>query len=166
MTPYIAEDWKDFFIAAAGASAALAGLVIVAMSVNINQILKFRHLPARAAAAIGTLILILISSMAGLIHQSTSAFGVELLLFGIGAWVMELRSNHKALAAKVEFQRPHWESLMESIVGQIQTLPFIVAGVLLLTGNGHGMYWMAGGVLAIFVFSTMNAWVLLVEILR
>jgi hypothetical protein len=35
------------------APAALAGLVIVAVSVNINSILKYSHLPARAAAAIG-----------------------------------------------------------------------------------------------------------------
>jgi hypothetical protein len=32
--------WTDFFVAAAGASAALAGLVIVAISVNINSILE------------------------------------------------------------------------------------------------------------------------------
>lgn len=166
MTPYVAEDWKDFFVAAAGASAALAGLVIVAMSVNINQILKFRHLPARAAAVIGTLILILVSSMAGLIHQSTMAFGVELLLLGVFAWVMQLRSNLQAFAVGKEYERPRWESLLETSVGQLQTLPFVVARALLINGNGSGPYWLAGGVIAIFIFSTMNAWVLLVEILR
>ena len=44
--------WRDFFTACAGASAALAGLIFVALSVNIGEILKFEHLPARAAAAI------------------------------------------------------------------------------------------------------------------
>jgi hypothetical protein len=58
---------SNFFIAAAGASPALAGLVIVAVSVNINSILKFSHLPARAGAAIGSLILILVASMAALV---------------------------------------------------------------------------------------------------
>lgn len=38
--------WTHFFIAAASASAALAGLVIVAISVNLNRILEFSHLPA------------------------------------------------------------------------------------------------------------------------
>lgn len=166
MTIYVAEEWKDFFVAAAGASAALAGLIIVAMSVNINQILKFRHLPPRAAAAIGTLILILVSSMAGLMHQSATALGAELLLFGACAWVMQLKSHRQAFAVGKEFQRPAWESLLEAGVGQVQTVPFVVAGALLLTGNGSGVYWLAGGVIAIFIFSTMNAWVLLVEILR
>ena len=33
------EPWKDFNVAVAGASAALAGLLIVAMSVNVDAIL-------------------------------------------------------------------------------------------------------------------------------
>ena len=32
----IPEGWTDFFVATAGAAAALAGLVIVAMTVNIR----------------------------------------------------------------------------------------------------------------------------------
>ena len=47
--------WTNFFIAAAGASASLAGLVFVALSVNINRILEYPQLPSRAAATIGTL---------------------------------------------------------------------------------------------------------------
>jgi hypothetical protein len=42
--------WTNFVIVDAGCSAALAGLVIVAISVNIARILEFPHLPARAAA--------------------------------------------------------------------------------------------------------------------
>jgi hypothetical protein len=166
MNPYFLETWTDFFIAAAGAAAALAGLVIVAISVNIQQILKFAHLPARAAATISTLVLILVSCMAGLIRQVPSAFAWEILAFGIGAWIMQLRSNRQAFAAGREFQRPPWESALETVLGQIQTLPFIVAGILLLQGNRQGIYWMAAGVIAIFIFSVMNVWVLLVEILR
>jgi hypothetical protein len=40
--------WKDLFVASAGASAALAGLVFVAVSINIDRILKFNGLPERA----------------------------------------------------------------------------------------------------------------------
>ena len=52
------------------------------------------------------------------------------------------------------------------MTGQVQILPFFVAGILLMMHNPHGLYWMAGGVIAIFIFSVFNAWVLLVEILR
>lgn len=37
------EAWHDFNVAMAGATAALAGLVIVAASVNIDKIVKAGH---------------------------------------------------------------------------------------------------------------------------
>jgi len=42
----------------------------------------------------------------------------------------------------------------------------VVLGVLLIAGYDTGFYWVAGGVIAVFVFSVFNGWVLLVEILR
>ena len=45
------DGWSEFAVAAAGATAALAGLVIVGISVNIKEILAFPGLTARAAAA-------------------------------------------------------------------------------------------------------------------
>lgn len=166
MTPYVAQDWTNFFIAASGAAGALAGLVIVALSVNIKEILAYPQLPPRAAAAIATLVLILASCMAGLIPQSMAAFGVQVLVSGVIGWILQSWSTRKSLLADVESQRPRRESLFQIATGQLQTLPFIVAGILLMMHNGDGLYWMAGGVIAIFIFSVFNAWVLLVEILR
>ena len=42
------EQWSEFNVAMAGATAALAGLVIVAASVNIGEIVKSRTLTALA----------------------------------------------------------------------------------------------------------------------
>jgi hypothetical protein len=43
-----AADWEGLFLAGAGASAALAGLLFVAISINLDRILKGRGLPGRA----------------------------------------------------------------------------------------------------------------------
>jgi hypothetical protein len=48
MTAYDASEWTDFFVA--GASAALAGLVFGAVSINVDRILRCRELPERALA--------------------------------------------------------------------------------------------------------------------
>jgi hypothetical protein len=74
----LAEAWKDFFITAAGTSAALVGLVIVAISVNVERILKEPHLPSRGGATVAALVLILVSSMAELIPQSSAAIAIEI----------------------------------------------------------------------------------------
>jgi hypothetical protein len=51
-------------------------------------------------------------------------------------------------------------------LAQIATLPGVVGAVLLYFGNLAGYYWIAGGLLATFVFALLNSWILLIEILR
>jgi hypothetical protein len=43
--------WEGFAVALAGAAAVLAGLVVVAVSINIDRILPVRGLPAGPARA-------------------------------------------------------------------------------------------------------------------
>lgn len=158
--------WTNFFVAAAGASAALAGLAIVAISVNLTRILEFSHLPARSAATVARLILILVSAMAALIPQPLAALGAEILLFALAAWWLEIRSNRRSVRAHAQIGRPRFESLLESVVGEVQVLPFVIGAILLMANRDSGRYCIAAGVLSIFIFSTLNVWVLLVEILR
>ncbi len=159
-------QWTDFMITAAGASAALAGLVIVAISVNITKIISYPHLPPRAAATIGALILILVASMTALIPQSVEWFGAEVLLFGIICWILQLWAAQWMLIVRKENNRSWYEPIRGILLGQLQTLPFIIAGIVFLVSSAAGFYWIAGGTIAIFIFSIYNAWVLLVEILR
>jgi hypothetical protein len=49
VTAYEPEQWTELFVASAGASAALAGLVFVAVSINVERILQFPGLPERAS---------------------------------------------------------------------------------------------------------------------
>jgi hypothetical protein len=158
--------WTNFFLAAAGASAALAGLVIVATSVNLARILQYRHLPFRAGTTIATLILILASSMVTLIPQRTSSLGVEIFIFGFICWMLEIRSSQLSSQAHVEQHRPRFESLLEATLGQVQTIPFLIGGALIYASRSSGPYWVAAGIVAIFIASTLNVWVLTVEILR
>jgi hypothetical protein len=158
--------WTNFFIVAAGSSAALAGLAIVAICVNLKRILEFPHLPARSAATVARLILILVSSMAALIPQPAHALGVEIAVFASAAWWLEIRSSRPSVRAHVQIGRPRFESLLESVLGEVQVLPFVVGGILLAAARPSGYFAIAFGVIAIFIFSTLSVWVLLFEIIR
>jgi modulator of FtsH protease len=62
MRSYQPADWHDLFVASAGAAAALTGLIFVAVSINLAQILADRKLPTRAAETLSILVgLVLLS---------------------------------------------------------------------------------------------------------
>jgi hypothetical protein len=100
------------------------------------------------------------------IPQPVLALGVEIIALAAAAWLLKIRSNRRTLRAHANLGRPRFESLLESVVGDVQLLPFLVGAILLVAGRASGHYSVAAGVIAIFIFSTLNVWVLLVEILR
>src|ERR1700749_3874310 len=79
MTAFTPAEWHDFFVGTIGASAALTGLLFVAISINLEQILKYPQLPGRAAATLGMLVSALVVSGFGLAPgQSIRALGIEI----------------------------------------------------------------------------------------
>jgi MFS-type transporter involved in bile tolerance (Atg22 family) len=73
------REWSDFFVAEVGASAALTGLLFVAVSINLGQILKYPHLPTRALEALATLLCVLVISTFALVPEQTAfVYGLEM----------------------------------------------------------------------------------------
>ena len=164
MTAYEASEWTEFFVAGAGASAALAGLVFVAVSINIDRILSFAGLPDRAQATVMLLLSVVLVSLIGLIPgQSRTALAVELLVLGLGFGVLILRLTSRSMAGRDE-QRLH--TLSHWLLAGLGTLPFVVGAVSLFAEAGGGLYWVAAGMILATTGAVSNAWVLLVEILR
>lgn len=160
------EQWSDFFVATAGAAAALAGLVIVAMSVNVAQIIKFPNLPPRAGATIASLVMALLAALSGLAHQPERVFGVEVLGFGLIAWAIHLHSATAAVRSSRVTGRPRSEALRVVVLGQLQTLPLAVGGALVALDASAGIYVVFSGLLVLFALAMLDAWVLMIEILR
>jgi modulator of FtsH protease len=161
---YDPAEWHDLFVATTGASAALAGLVFVAVSINIERILKFEGLPERALETVLLLLAVLVVSIVGLIPgQGQVALGLELLIvslvFGIG--IALLPATHGAGEPKPRSWL--WSRWVVRLVG---TVPLIVGGASVLIGSGGGLYWVAAGIAFAIAGAVANAWVPLVEILR
>lgn len=164
MAAFELSDWKDLFVASAGASAALAGLVFVAVSINIDRILKFEGLPERALQTVLLLLSVVLVSIIGLIPgQSRVALGAELLgealLFGAIIAVLLRRSLPPRSSPR------SWR-LSRQVVMATGTVPLIIGGVSILAHGGGGLYWTAAGMMFAIAAAVGNAWVLMVEILR
>jgi modulator of FtsH protease len=164
-TAYAAERWTDFGVGVAGASAALAGLVFVAVSINLSEILKYRNLPGRAGL---TLILFVTPLIVGILllvpGQPGAALGWELLVAGVIIGGSQLVINRRSGRSEKETR---WTWLISRITPAVTSSGFLVlAGVTLLAQAGGGLYWLVPSVIAAIFFGLVNAWVLLVEIMR
>jgi hypothetical protein len=149
-------------VASGGASAALAGLVFVAVSINIERILQFAGLPERALQTVLLLLSVVLVSIIGLIPgQGNTALGAELLgeglLYGVVIALLAKRSLRHVSESRA------W--ILRAMLA-LGTLPLIVGGASLIAEAGGGLYWTVGGILGAIAGAVANAWVLLVEILR
>jgi hypothetical protein len=52
------------------------------------------------------------------------------------------------------------------VTSQLATLPVIVAGASLVARSGGGLYWLVPAIVLLLGVGVMNAWILLIEILR
>lgn len=163
MTAYDPSQWSDLFVATAGASAALAGLLFVAVSVNVDRILSVKGLPERGLETIVLLVGVLLVSIAGLIPaQSEVALGLELVLIGVvlGVFIGRLPTVSEFAPATSGWIFARW--LMRALA----TVPLLLGGLTVVAEAGGGLYWIAAGIAFAIVAAVANAWVLLVEILR
>ena len=165
MGGFAIEAWHDFFIAEAGAGAALAGLVFVSISINLQRIMSYPGLPGRALEALTMLLTLLFVGLPGLIPgQSAMALGIELIGLGIAVWAIVLVICIQPASRPDRMTR--FQVLQRYLLSQAGALPIVIAGASLVAGWGGGLYWLPASALFCLLSGIVSAWVLLIEILR
>jgi modulator of FtsH protease len=162
---YATGGWTDFGAAVAASIAALAGLLFIAVSINLKQILEIDGLSTRAAQ---TLILFATPLVGGLLlavpGQSRVALGLELL--GTGTFVAASQLYLDLHASRTP-EQTFWRRFVSLVFPALLSCGCMaVAGATLIGQAGGGLYWLVPSVLSALVFGLINVWVLLVEILR
>ena len=158
------EPWSEFNLGLAGATAALAGLAIVAASVNIREIVASRPLVARLGSAIANLLVALAITAFGLIPDldllwygvlvlvTTAAGGV----FAVGAAVALFGDTNTADIARVP----------KALLGFLPIVAYALTGALALAGVPGALYVAAAAAILAIVSAVVVSWVALVEVLR
>jgi len=163
------HSWDNFFVAEAGSSAALAGLVFVGISINLVKIMSFPHLPQRALDAIALLaVVLLVSCMMLIPDQSNTAIALEILVTGLAGWSI---TTFPSIAGRHKVPEQYVRVTNRAFVyKQLATLPYIVGGILMFPGTGFSgscaLLFVAAGSMVCFIVALMNSWILLVEINR
>ena len=161
---YDPARWNDLAVMVGGATAALAGLLVVSVSINVREILAEAGLPTRAAGALTMVTTPLLLALVLLIPgQSNTALGIELLIFGLLIGVVLTRLNWPHLSPERTFTEwAYGTGLWTALI----IVPTILGAVGLLSASIGGLYWIPVAMAAGIIGGLLGAWVLLVEILR
>lgn len=160
------DGWSNFFLGQLGASAALAGLLFVSVSVNQARILELGRMADRGLEALVTLFLVIVVASLPLVPaQPLRLLGGE--IFAAGAVV---------LLGTVRLQRVYLETVdpayrlrttqMVQFSRLAVTLVALAGLTVLARGDDAGFYLLVPGFLLSFCAAGANAWVLLIEINR
>lgn len=158
--------WSNFNVAMVGATAALAGLVIVAASVNIAKIIELDNgsLIARMASSIASLVLALIACGLGLM-PSLSPIWIGGCLLAV-AGVASLFQVHAVRAILTDHHPQAQFRGAKAAICVLPVLAYLAAGVAIAMDHPAGLHLAALGCVLAIVVAIITAWVALVEVLR
>jgi len=164
-TAYTVGSWTGFGSAVTTAAAALAGLLFIALSINLRQILEVPGLPSRAAQTLICFATPLVAALLLIVPgQGRIAVGSELLATGLFIGAVHTYLDRSAPRSG---EHSLWRRTVGSLAPAITSCGcLIIGGATLLAGAGGGLYWLVPGVISAIVIGLANVWVLLVEILR
>jgi hypothetical protein len=151
--------WHDFATGLAGASAALTGLVLVAMSIRLRAVLAEPIHRLRAESAFLSLLavlgLALVALFAGISRQAYGAVVVAVAL---------VRLVHIARDARVFVGEPGSEGWLMLLAHVVSSVAELWGGIGLLTRSGGGMYVLAAGLLIHGGIALRVVWFIFVSI--
>jgi hypothetical protein len=155
------DQWHEFFVMVGGGAAALAGLVFVAISVNVSAMVKDSTHRNRAIGTLsGFTAAFLVCTFGLFVGQGYMLFGLEWLVISIIAGYIYV---HGYFLAREEGSSSTL-SVLRTLAGTGCYLIQIVGSILLIAGNVVGLYVAATGLTLFFPLMISGAWLLIVGI--
>jgi hypothetical protein len=164
MNAYDSEPWREFAVGTGGAAAALVGLLFVAISINLQAIIKLPHIPIRAAHALVVLATPVFLALILLIPQEAVPLGVEMI---VAAAIAGPLVGWLAVPTHRSRETPPlaWGLLVIGPAVALAVCP-LLAGIGVLTTSIGGLYWIPAAMVVALLSGLANAWVLMIEIIR
>ena len=156
------DQWNNFFIMVGGGTAALAGLIFVATSINIGIILKnITHKNRAINMLTGFTAVFMACSFALIANQSLKTLGFEWLVLWSIATIIFIRGYVIALRAGTSLIGMNVPRLAG---GTICYLAQVAAAIFLLFEDATGLYIASIAVVILFAFLISGAWLLIIGI--
>ena len=159
MAATVLENWTDFFILVGTGSATLAGLVFVALTINLRGVAQDATHRYRAINMLtGFAAAFLLSALALMGNQAAFAVGIEWLVVAVLALAINTYGYVQAFRLRSSL---YALSLLRIIGGTLCYLGQIVGAVLLILGDAVGITVAAIALIATFVYLISGSWLLI-----
>ncbi len=159
------EQWSNFFVLVGSGSAALTGLVFVAITINLRRVAEDATQRYRAINMLnGFTSAFVISSLALMGQQTYQTLGIEWLIVSLLA--AAVNTNGYVQAFRLRESSRYALNPVRIVGGSACYLGQIIGSLMLLLGSGSGIYVAAVALIANFYFLISGSWLLIVGTLR
>jgi len=156
------DRWDNFFLMVGGGAAALAGLVFIAMSINLSIITRDATHKNRAIATLTGFTAVFMICAFGLIgNQNYRWIGVEWLVISLVPTITYIRVYIRATKLG---RSSVGLSIGRFMVGTACYLAQIIGSILLISGYVAGLYVASVAMVLSFAFFISAAWLLITSI--
>ena len=156
------DEWRDFFLVVGGAAAALTGLVFVALSLNLDVVVRDATHRYRAIGTMtnfaGIFVVCALALMGGQHHV---AVATEWLLVSTGAGAVYV---YGYLRARTAGGSRTTLSVLRTVSGSGLYVAEIAGSIVFLLGAIAGLYIAAVAMVLLAAYSVSGAWLLLVGV--
>jgi hypothetical protein len=156
-------EWNDFAIVTGGASAALLGLLFVAVSLRIEVIARSDEVRGRSAQTLSLLLTGLLAAVLVTIpEQPRWVLGLEYLVLAAATAITAIVFVPWTRHAR---ERSMLMRILDVTTPNITTcVPLAAAGVVLLLDEQWGLYFLVPALIAVLAGGVWNAWLILVKL--
>lgn len=156
------DQWQNFFVMVGGGAAALAGLVFIAMSINLPIITRDATHKNRAVATMtGFTAVFMICALALIGNQNYQWIGVEWLVVSLVPTITYIRVY---IRARKVGKSSVGLSIGRFIAGTACYIAQIIGSVLLISGHVAGLYLASVAMVLSFAFFISGAWLLIIGV--
>ena len=161
---YDPQKWNDFFVLVGTGSAALTGLVFVAMSINLKGVARDATHRYRAINMLsGFTAVFILSSLALMGHQTYRTLGIEWLIVSVSA--AAINTNGYIQGFRLVGSR-YALGLVRIVGGSACYAAQIIGSLLLFYGHTAGIYVSAIALIVNFYFLVSGSWLLILGTLH
>jgi len=151
------EAWHDLYVMLGSATAALLGLLFVAASLHVDEIVKNPVFERRVRNNTRHMLALLVEAAIVLTPQPQAAAGWEIAAVNmLGLWIPVTFTYRMLVKARAEARRGGWG--VHRAAAYIMCYLLGAAGGLILVQSVNGLYVITASYILILVTVVLNAW--------